>query len=600
MALATTKLRGMGAIPHDAGTAFRVWAPHARQVAVIGTFNDWDGRRHPMEPEPDGRWYAQVPEARPGHPYRYLVTTPAGELSRIDPYAREVTDSAGNGVIHHPDFDWAGDDFRIGPRNELVLYELHVGTFHDPDPGDDRPGTFQTARAQLGHLQELGVNAIEIMPVTEFPGGRSWGYDPAQVFAVESAYGGPDALKAFVRECHRRGIAVILDVVYNHLGPRDVHLWRFDGWSENDLGGIYFFNDWRAETPWGHSRPDYSRGEVRQFLLDNALMWLGDYHIDGLRVDGTVFIRTADFSGEKPIPEGWTLLQEINREVHRRRPGRLMIAEDLRDNPEITRDVDSGGAGFDTQWDGRFAYEVRKAVITPSDPDRSMQVVRDALVTRYNDDAFQRVIYSESHDDVANGKARLPTEINRDDPRGWDSQKRSTMAAALVFTAPGIPMLFQGQEFLEAEWFRAEVPLDWGLGAAYPGIVRLYRDLIALRRDRQGCTRGLCGPHVRVHHVDDERKVLAFHRWDKGGPGDDVLVVANFGGQPRHDDLVGFPAEGTWKRRFDSDRREYSEQFEGSDGGDAVSEPGEGDGLPARARIAIAPYSVLIFSQDRP
>jgi 1,4-alpha-glucan branching enzyme len=211
---------------------------------------------------------------------------------------------------------------------------------------------------------------------------------------------------------------VILDVVYNHLGPKDVALWRFDDWSENDLGGIYFFNDWRAETPWGHSRPDYTRGEVRQYLLDNALMWLGDSHVDGLRVDGTVFIRTADWSGDKPIPEGWSLLRWINGEVRRRFPGRLMIAEDLRDNPEMTRDVETGGAGFHTQWDGRFAYEIREAVITPADERRSMQVVRDAIATRYNDDAFQRIIYSESHDEVANGKARLPYEIDKDDPKG--------------------------------------------------------------------------------------------------------------------------------------------------------------------------------------
>jgi 1,4-alpha-glucan branching enzyme len=593
------KVPGMGAIPHGDGTAFRVWAPHAQQVAVVGTFNDWDSRRHRMEREDNGWWYADIPEARPHHEYRYLLTTPAGELSRIDPYAREVTDSAGNGVIHDPGFDWEEDDCRISPWNELVLYELHVGTFHDRHPGDDRPGTFQTATEQLGHLQDLGINAIEIMPVAEFPGGRSWGYDPAQIFAVESSYGGPAALKSFIQQRHRRGIAVILDVVYNHLGPQDVHLWRFDGWSENDGGGIYFFNDWRAETPWGHSRPDYSRSEVRQFLLDNALMWLGDYRIDGLRVDGTVFIRTADFSGEKPIPEGWTLLQHINREVRRRFPGRLMIAEDRRENAAMTRDVAAGGAGFHTQWDGRSASAIRTAVITPADQDRSMRAVRDAIATRFNDDAFQRIIYSESHDDLANGKARLPTEINRDNPQCWDAQKRSTLAAALVLTAPGIPMLFQGQEFLEDEWFRADVPLDWDRRATFRGLVRLYRDLIALRRDRRGCTRGLCGQNLQVHHLDEERKVLAFYRWDQGGPGDDVVVVANFRRQSQHDSLIGFPAEGLWKLRFSSDGRNSSEPFEGLDGGDAASAPGECDGLPARAQITIAPYTLMIFSQDR-
>jgi 1,4-alpha-glucan branching enzyme len=590
---------GMGAMPDGEKTAFRVWAPHARKVAVVGAFNGWDGGRDPMEAEGDGCWYAEVAGARPGHEYRYLLETPDGALARIDPYAREVTDSAGNGVIHDPAaFDWGPGEFRMPPRDGLVIYELHIGTFHDKGREDGRPGTFHTAIEQLDHLGKLGVNAIEIMPVVEFPGSRSWGYAPAHIFAVESSYGGPSALKALIRGCHRRGIAVILDVVYNHLGPKDVDLWRFDGWSENDLGGIYFFNDWRAETPWGHSRPDYTREPVRRFIVDNALMWLDEYRVDGLRVDGTVFIRTADWSGDKPIPEGYSLLQQINAEVRRRFPGRLLIAEDLRDNPEMTRPVEAGGAGFDTQWDGKFAYEIRRSVITPVDEERSIRCVAEAIAAKYNDDAFQRVIYSESHDEVANGKARVPYEINKEDATCWYSQKRSTLAAALVFTAPGIPMLFQGQEFLEGEWFREDVPLDWDLSDEFRGIVRLYRDLIALRLDRRGVTRGLRGQGIRVHRVDDERKVLAFRRWDRGGPGDDVVVVANFRHEPQHDYAIGFPAEGLWRVRFDSDRSGYSGRFEGREGGDVAAGPGECDGLPYRGAISIPPYTALILSRD--
>ena len=599
MAVSGSKSVGMGATPIGEKTAFRVWAPHARQVAVIGTFNGWDGGKDPMEPEGDGCWYAEVAGARPGHEYRYLLETQGGMLSRIDPYAREVTDSAGNGVIHDPAFDWGPGEFRMVPRDELVIYELHIGTFHDKGREDGRPGTFQTAAEQVEHLGKLGINAIEIMPVGEFPGVRSWGYAPAHVFAVESSYGGPAALKAFIKECHGRGIAVILDVVYNHFGPKDVDLWRFDGWSENDLGGIYFFNDWRAETPWGHSRPDYTCREVRRFLVDNAMMWLDEYRIDGLRVDGTVFIRTADFSGDKPIPEGFTLLQEINAEVKRRFPGRLLIAEDLRDDPAMTRGIETGGAGFHTQWDGTFAYEVRRAVITPVDEDRSMRAVSDAIATKYNGDAFQRIIYSESHDEVANGKARVPYEINKQDAAGWHAQKRSTLAAALVFTAPGIPMLFQGQEFLEGEWFREDVPLNWDLSREFPGIIRLYRDLIALRLDRLGITRGLRGQGVQVDRVDEERKVLAFRRWDRGGPGDDVVIIANFLHEPQHDYAIGFPAEGTWKVRFHGDWSGYSGRFDGREGGDVTAELGECDGLPCRGGVSVAPYSALILSQDR-
>lgn len=580
-------------------TAFRVWAPHARGVSVIGGWNDWDGARNPMQPQGDGLWYAEVAEARAGDEYRYLLQTPGGTFSRIDPYAREVTDSAGNGVIHDPSaFDWGPAGFRMAPRDELVIYELHIGTFHDRGREDGQPGTFQTAALQLDHLERLGINAIEIMPVTEFPGTRSWGYAPSHIFAVESSYGGPAALKALVKECHERGIAVILDVVYNHFGPKDVDLWRFDGWAENDLGGIYFFNDWRAETPWGHSRPDYTRPEVRCYLIDNALSWLDEYRIDGLRVDGTIFIRTADWSGHKPIPEGYTFLQELNALVRQRFPGRLLIAEDLRDDPGMTRDIPAGGAGFHTQWDGKFAYEIRRAVITPVDEDRSMQSVAEAIATRYNGDAFQRVIYSESHDEVANGKARVPHEINKADESGWHARRRSTLAAALVFTAPGIPMLFQGQEFLEGGWFRDDIPLDWDRSHTFRGIVRLYRDLIALRRGHGGPARGLRGQGVRMHRVDEDHKVLAFLRWDRGGPGDDTVIVANFHHEPWHGYTIGFPAQGRWEIRFRSDAATYAEGFHGDVRDVVIVEPADYDGLPCRGIVELAPYSVLVLSQD--
>ena len=310
---------GMGPIPRADGVAFRLWAPNAHQVVLVGTFNSWNSNRHVMEPEGNGYWYAKVPEARRGHEYRYLLKTPAGELYRTDPYARQVTETMGNAVVHDPDFDWEEDDFSMPPWNELVLYEMHVGTFN-ASPSSSQPGTFATATERLGHLAELGVNAIELMPIAEFEGNRSWGYNPSHLFAVEIAYGGPQAFKAFVKECHRHGIAVILDVVYNHLGPNQLDLWRFDGWQHNGLGGIYFYNDGRARTPWGHTRPDFGRPQVRKFLHDNALMWLEEYHVDGIRCDATAYIRSVSGQGDQYIPEGWQFLQELNREVRRRLP----------------------------------------------------------------------------------------------------------------------------------------------------------------------------------------------------------------------------------------------------------------------------------------
>jgi len=593
----TTKIKGMGSMLHAQGVAFRVWAPHAERVSVIGSFNDWDGHKHPMKAEKNGNWYANVAEAHAGDQYRFLLFTPEGECKRIDPYAREVTSSLGNAIVHDPSFNWQGDDFHLAPYNELVIYELHVGTFNDQEDVN-HPGEFSSVAARLGHLKKLGINAIQIMPIGEFAGDRSWGYNPSHIFSVDSDYGGSLAFKQFVKRAHQEGIAVILDVVYNHLGPTDLDLWQFDGWSENNRGGIYFYNDDRANTPWGETRPDYGRAEVRQYLINNVLMWLDEYHVDGLRFDCTQFIRTVDGSdGQSDLPEGWSLLQEINYQVLQKFPGRITIAEDLQSNKWLTKDVGAGGAGFSSQWDAKFVHPIRQAVITRQDQQRSLTAISDAICYRYNDDAFDRVIYSESHDEVANGKARVPQEISPDDPRGWHARKRSTLAAAMVFAAPGIPMIFQGQEFLEGGWFRDTVPVDWDQRDEFHGIVRLYRDLIRLRLNREGCTRGLCGQQTQVFHLDEERKVIAFHRWDQGGPADDVVVVANFFHEAQVGYVIGFPVAGTWKLRFNSDWQGYNDDFSNHPSTDAVAEAGDCDGLPCQAAVSIGPYSVLIFSQ---
>lgn len=584
----------MGAVAHPGGVGFRVWAPHAKAVSVVGSFNHWDGT--PMTAEKDGRWFVDVPGAKVGDEYKFRLATDHGEMDRIDPYAREVTGSVGNGIVHDPTFEWSGDDFKLASWNELVIYELHVGTFND-QADDDEPAEFPSVTARLGHLKKLGVNAIQIMPIGEFAGDRSWGYNPSHIFAVESAYGGPLAFKRFVKRAHQQGIGVILDVVYNHLGPGDLDLWQFDGWSENNRGGIYFYNDDRAKTPWGETRPNFGVGEVRQYIRDNAFMWLDEYHVDGLRYDCTQFIRTMSGSDDHELPEGWGLLQWINGQIAEARPGRITIAEDMLNNARLTMQVKAGGAGFSAQWDARFVNLVRQAVVVPWDEQRSLAAIRDALCHGFNDDAFDRVIYSESHDDVANGKKRVPSEVSPDDATGWLAQKRSTLAAALVFTSPGIPMLFQGQEFLEGDSFRDTVPVDWDQKTEFKGIVLLYRDLIRLRLNREGHTRGLCGQFTAPHHLNEQRKVLAFHRWDKGGPGDDVVVIANFLHEPQVGYTIGFPLPGVWKLRFNSDWQGYSHAFKGHPSADVDAEDGEYDGLPAHGTLSIGPYSVLVFSQ---
>ncbi len=605
---------GMGAVPGDDethGVSFRVWAPHAERVFVIGSFNDWAPWRTPLarDPEPGSAyWSAEVDGAQPGDRYRYLIHHAGEQVIRTDPYARAVVDPHDDGVIVD-DLGAAArpaapDGYTPPAADELIIYELHVGTFAvNGGPG----GTFADVIGKLPYLHHLGVNAIELMPVAGFPGERSWGYNPAHLFAVAGSYGGRQGLKALVAAAHAHGIAVFVDVVYNHFGPDRLSLWRFDGWHENGGGGIYFYNDWRSATPWGHTRPDYGRPAVRRFIRDNAFMWLDEFDVDGLRWDATSFIRNAhghDGDRGADIAEGWQLLQEINGEMGARFPRRLRIAEDMQRNGWLVKDTAEGGAGFNAQWDASFVHTVRAAVIGAYDETRDLQAVAAAIGGSGAAHAWQRVIFTESHDEVANGKARVPEEIAPGDADNAFAHKRAMLGAGLVFTAPGIPMLFQGQEFAAGGWFDDRFRLSWDTASVNQGVVRFYRDLIRLRRNGGGQTAGLRGRHTNVYHVDNEAKILAYHRWREGGPGDDVVVVANFANRTVRDCRIGFPRGGAWRIRLNSDWRLY-----GAGGGktslpDVAAGPAAGAdssaGLAYEGRLTLPPYTLLILSQPPP
>ncbi len=588
--------RPMGAVAHDGGVSFRVWAPNADAVQVTGDFNDWSETADPMRREDDGCWVADLPHAAPGHEYRYRIATGDEAVSRIDPWARAVTNSVGNGIVTAP--PPAPDEaFQRPDWNRMVIYEMHIGTFNRSDPG--RAGGFAEAVEKFDRLRRLGVNAIQVMPIAEFAGDLSWGYNPAHIFAVETSYGGPEAFRAFVKAAHESGFAVLMDVVYNHFGPSDLDLWRFDGWGEEGKGGIYFYNDHRSDTPWGDTRPDYGRPEVRRFIVENALHWLADYGVDGLRLDMTLYIRTIsgdEFSDGDRIPDGWSLMQEITSAMAERFPGRIAIAEDLRRCAAITGPVGEGGAGFGAQWDAGFVHPIREALIAAEDADRSMQAVVDAVAEAGADDPFQRVIYTESHDEVANGQARVPHEIDGEGPSGWAAQKRSALGAALMFTTAGIPMLFQGQEFLQGGWFDDTAPLDWDLDETYRGIARLYRDLIALRLDRDGGSAGLSGRETEILLMDEARKLVVYRRFENDGDAG-AVVALNFAHQPADDVEIGLPAGGTWRLRLNTDWEGYSPDFANHPSTDLEAQEGGPDDRPFSARFAIGAYSALVFTR---
>jgi len=595
---------GIGAIPYNngpgiLGVTFRTWAPNATAVSVGGTFNGWSASSHPLSSEGNGWWSRDVALIQAGVQYKFAIKRGTTTYWKNDARARRLTNSIGNSVVYNPNaYNWQTNNFQMPAWTKIVAYEMHIGTFNVP-AGAALPGTFATATAKLDHLQALGVNTLALMPVSEFAGDISWGYNPAHPYSVESSYGGPDALKAFVDAAHQRGIAVMGDVVYNHFGPSDLDLWQYDGWStSSSTGGIFFYEDANANTPWG-PRPNYGRGEVRTYLKENTMMWLDEFRLDGLRFDGTKFMRLRDYAGPE-IPDGWSMLQWCNDSADAQFPGKLMVAEDLGDNEWITKTTGAGGAGFDSQWDGSFAFPVRSAIEATSDSSRDMFAVRDAINKNFNGSMQQRIIYTENHDEVANGRSRVPETIWPGNAGSWYSRKRSTLGAALVMTAPGIPMIFQGQEFLEDGYFAAEDRLDWNKATTYGKVTDLYRSLIRLRRNLDGTSGGLSGPNTNVFHLNNNAKVLAFHRWQNGGAGDDVVVLTNFSNVSYPNYRIGLPRGGLWKVRFNSDSTAYSNDYGNYATADVTADNSGYDGLPFSGNFRFGPYTSVIFSQSAP
>jgi 1,4-alpha-glucan branching enzyme len=584
---------GLGAIAYDGGVMFRVWAPHAERVLVTGDFNGWSQSTDELQPEGQGTFAACVPGARVGHAYQLVLHRQGRVLVRTDPRARQLRHSSGAGVVVAPQLAFSAPAFTPPPASGQVIYELHLGTFNDTPGGP--PGTFRSAIARLDHLAALGVNMIELLPPAEFAGDFSWGYNPAFPFAPETTYGAPQDLADLIDAAHARGLGVIVDVVHNHWGPQDLSMWCWAGECLG-AGGVYFYADSRGQTGWG-PRPDYGRPEVRRYILDAALTWLDDYRADGLRWDSTINIR-RHAGGD--IPDGWRLLQAINDATDARPAPTIQIAEDLQGDDALTAPTAGGGAGFDAQWDGFFA-PVNEAIIGPVDSARDLAAVRAALLGRPGVDPFRRVIYTESHDEVANGKRRIPSMIDPAAPDSIYARKRSTLGAALVLTAPGVPMLFQGQELLEDGWFTDTDPVDWTRAERFAGILALYRDLIDLRRNRAGHTGGLQGPGIEVFHLNDKDKVLAYRRFSPDRPGDDVVVVASFANRDFNVYRVGLPAAGVWKVRLDSDSKRYGADHGGPPADqplpDLQAQPGPRDGQPFQGDLRLGRYAVVILSQ---
>jgi len=571
----------MGANPYadplGTGVTFRVWSPHATNVTVRGSFNGWGNTAMTEEGTTD-LWSVDVAGVTNGSQYKYFINN---TYWWKDPRSRRVTQSGynspdANSIVYFPNaFDWQGDTRLPVNQGDLVIYEMHVGAFYDPTPGSGGPGKFTDAIQKLDHLADLGINAVEVLPVAEFPGDYSWGYNPADPYAVENnGYGGPDGLKMYVRAAHARGIRVLLDVVHNHWGSTDFELYGFDvGYGQR----FYVYTNANiCCTPWG-DRPNYASEGVRSYIIDNFTMWMDEYHVDGFRWDAVGAMRYYD-PGHVSIPAADSLIQYINNtEIRANRSGVISIAED-----------ESSGMNFDGEWDRSFGDTLIAQVVQTTDSARDM----NALFTKMNGSGFFRVLYDETHDLTGNaGAYRLPYRIQPADPTSYYARKRSMLAAAVVFTTPGMPMLFMGQEMLETQQFGDANPLHWAYQTTYSNVVNFYRDLIHLRRNLDGVSLGLTGPNMTWHAVDNTAKVLAFHRW--GASADDqVMVIMNFTANPIPNYVVnGWPADGNWYVNLNSDWTTYGADF-GNNGSSLVNVAG-GSGA-----VAVGPYSVLVLSRS--
>ena len=610
----TATLTLLGATPHDDGsTSFLLWAPRPDRVELALD----EGRVVTMEPVGDrGYVAARVDGVGAGTRYRYRLHHDGDVLERPDPVSRWQPEGLhGPSAVFDPTHDWTDEGWDTPPLHQHVLYELHVGTFTDA-------GTFRAITERLGHLQDVGVTAIELMPVAQFPGPRNWGYDGVLPYAVQDSYGGPHGLQQLVDAAHAHGIAVFLDVVYNHLGPEGNHLRDF----------APYFTD-KHSTPWGEAVnvDDAGSDEVRRYFVENAVRWITEFHLDGLRLDAVHAIRD-----ESAVH----LLEELADRVHEaasQRGRRVhVIAESDLEDPKLVRGTQRGGYGLDAQWLDDVHHAVHVALTGEQEgyygdyeglPDLARcledryafagrySAYRDRTIGRPAPDVdYDRfVVCSQNHDQVGNRMLgeRL-TELT-------DLEGLKT-AAATILLSPFVPMLWMGEEYGETApfqyfvshtepelieavrtgraeefaafaWDESQTPdpqaeatferskLEWTLATDgwHADLLALYRELTRLRRTHPAVAAPAAGD-AQPSSFGDQR--LA---WVRDHPDGAALVAVNASDEPGELPL----ATGPWTVELDTAETRW--------GGPGTG-PGGGTSFPAGDSVALAPRSVVLFT----
>jgi len=596
------------------GVRFAVWAPNAKRVSVVGDFNNWDGRRHPMRlRHPTGVWEVFIPRMQAGEAYKYEILGSHGILPlKADPMALATSlppDTASK-VASPLNVDWQDQDWMLsrGDRHRsnapLSIYELHAGSWQCEldDLGEvARQYTWhELAERLIPYVKELGFTHIELMPIMEHPFGGSWGYQLLSQFAPSARYGSPDDFAAFVNACHQAEIGVILDWVPAHF-PTDTHgMAQFDGTALYEYGNPQegFHQDWDTLIY------NLGRTEVHGYMLASALHWLKHFHVDGLRVDAVASMLYRDYSrkagewvpnrhGGRENLEAIDFLRHLNDVVNLEAPGALVIAEESTAWPGVSQNTQEGGLGFDFKWNMGWMHD-------------SLHYIQQDPVYRahhHNELSFglvyawsERFILPISHDEVVHGKHSLIDKMPGD---RW--QKFANLRAYLSFmwAHPGKKLLFMGCEFGQWREWNHDQQLDWYLlqYSEHKGVQKLVGDLNRLYREEPALHEQDDAPQGFQWLIGDDavNSVYAFMRWSKDGR--PVLVVANFTPVPRESYRIGVPFAGRWSEVINSDAATYAGSNYGNSGG-AFTEDEPSHGQALSLVLNLPPLAVLMLRPE--
>jgi 1,4-alpha-glucan branching enzyme len=592
------------------GVHFAVWAPNADRVSLIGDFNAWDGRVHPMR-HVGGVWELFVPDLPDGENYKFEVRTKHGALlKKSDPYgvAFEVPPQTASIVRDISGYRWH-DEAWLAARSEargwlerpMAIYEVHLGSWaRVPEEGNRFLTYRELAFRLVPYVKEMGFTHIEMLPVMEHPFSGSWGYQVLGYFAPTSRFGPPEDFKLLVDACHQAGLGVILDWVPGHFPKDDFGLARFDGTA------LYEHADPRQgeHQDWGTLIFNYGRNEVRNFLLSNALFWLEEYHVDGLRVDAVASMLYLDYSrkagewipnrfGGRENLEAIAFLQELNRRTHGAAPGTITAAEESTSWPGVSRPVHAGGLGFTYKWNMGWMHDM--LAYAHQDPIHRRWhhnlVTFSALYMH-----TENFILPFSHDEVVHGKGALLDKMPGD---VW--QKHATLRTlyGYMYAHPGKKLLFMGGEFGQWREWNHDRSLDWHLldDPLHAGLRRYVQALNWHYHAEPALHEADYDPEgfrwIDCH--DNENSVISIVRFARNRR-DFVVLVANFTPVPRGAYRVGVPEAGYYAELLNSDAGVYGGGDVGNGGG-ASSEPVASHGFDHSVLLTVPPLGCLLLKK---